>query len=153
MPKRKDYSQEEMILETWQVWNALKSILGEAYICKNWKVAPRTLAYWCADPKYVDEVRKNPIDRILEHLKELNIRGRKDIAIACAKLFAEAVKRDLPPADDEIIPDKETIEAECLDDYPALVEFHKAKREKKSKKELKFLADKVKKEIDETVAI
>ena len=50
---------------------------------------------------------------------------------------------------DPIIPDKPTLEAECLDTYPSLVEFHNANKERLPLGEVQVYFDKLVREIEE----
>lgn len=79
-------------------------------------------------------------------------RGRTDFARAAVDYLAGIVGCTLV-CDGEIHPDKETLADECLDDLPALAEFHTALREGQPLPVVRELCRKAKHDIDESLAI
>lgn len=110
-------------LYTWQLFAAYRRILGDAVIEKIYKRGIRQIQRWSADPRFVSEAERNPLDRIeliLERLVEI---GREDIAEATVARLARVIGCRLVPEGDPV-PDKEDWRDEIIDDYPAVTEFH-----------------------------
>lgn len=95
--------------------------------CKK-KVPPnyreRQIQRWAADPATTQSNQRNPVDRYETLLKELMARGWTAIARAIVRRQADIVgcflvEKDIP------VSDKKSMAEECLDDIPALAEFHR----------------------------
>lgn len=133
---------------------ACTTLLGSKYMHKLYNVSKRCFYTWIADKKYVggdSSIRENYIEKHEELLKELmtdpdGIEIARALTARHASLTGcEIIVKDI------ITPDKETIEQECLDDYPALTRLHTAISDKKSHDLIEHLGRRVKQEIDETV--
>jgi hypothetical protein len=110
--------------ETWQFWSAARHILGDAQIQKIFKVELRQLQRYSADPRYAESSQANPDDRYEVVLHRLIEAGRLDVArdrVARAAHIVGCDLRCLDPAS----PDKGSMAEECLDDLPALSEYHR----------------------------
>jgi len=106
-----------------------RDLLGDTWVVKLFSVGIRSLNRWTAKRPYVDEegIRENPIEKYERLLEQLaKVPGGLDIARASVDRLAAIVGCELAATGPSLAPDKDTIEAECLDDYPALTEFHQA---------------------------
>ena len=83
--------------------------------------------------------------------REIRNQGYEEEARAGVNYLAEAVGCRLAETN-RPEPDKDSKWDECLDDYPALTDFHNAVRQGKSWAEICHLAEQAKREIDETVS-
>ena len=137
-------------LKTWQFFHACRKTLGDTFLQKLYNRGIRQIYRWSADPDFTGNNERNPLDRfkiLLERLAEI---GREDIALSAIEMFADAIGYEVQKNGKTVVPDQETIEAECLDDYPALVDFHKAVQDGKGEPEVRHLWGVAKRELDET---
>ena len=137
-------------LTTWQFFHAVRKVLGEAFLQKLYKKSPRQIYRWSANPDYCEDVEKNPLDRLIVLIKKLAEVGREDIALAALRILADILDCDVVPRSHPI-PDKPTIADECLDDYPAIVAFHKAIEEEEPPNLVRYKLREAVKELEETM--
>jgi len=137
-----------------EYFNFLQAKLGKTYITKKFNVGERAVERWTADEKYVGEesVRKNPIEKIEETLRDLMERGYATEAQAMVARWARLVGCEVVDCE-AVTPDRQDLPSECLDDYPPLTAMHQAINERKPIELVRFLAHEAKREIDETVAL
>jgi hypothetical protein len=132
----------------------VRDILGINYVATLFGVSLRTVTRWIAQRPYVsaDSIRESP----LEHFETLLIRlvgdGYPAIARAIVSRHADLTGCHLV-RNEHPTPDKTQIEAEMLDDYPALVRFHDAIQQGMSLDTVRQLAGSVTEEIEETVEL
>ena len=74
-------------LQTWQVYHAAHKVLGPK-LSKLYTRSARLVAYWAADPRFCDQVHRNPIDRVGDMLEQLDLLGHGDIARGAVDLLA-----------------------------------------------------------------
>jgi len=135
-------------LKTWQFFLGCRRILGDAFMQELFKRGIRQVQRWSADPDFA-EVDRNPLDHYETMLRRLMEIGREDVARAAVSRQAFIVGCELgllEPAE----PDRETVEAECLDDYPVLTAFHQAIRDGESQDRVRQLWQAAKHELDQT---
>ena len=137
-------------LTTRRFFQACLNTLGMAHVQKLYKKSPTEIYRWAADPRTNGETRQNPLDRIQRLLEDLYEAGYDDIARAALSILASAIDCEVIPRAG-VIPDGETIEAECLQDYPKLVEFHEAVCRSRPYAEAQHFAAQAKREIEETL--
>lgn len=136
-------------LKTWQFFHACRKTLGDAFLQKLYNRGMRQIYRWSADPDFTGNHERNPLDRfriLLERLCEI---GREDIAVSAVEMLAQSVGCEVHRSGD-VVPDQGSIEAECLDDYPAVVDFHKAIKEGARAEVERHLWQVAKRELDET---
>jgi len=138
-------------LKTHQFYKASLNILGIPALTKLHGISSRQLYRWAADPAFTnpEDHERNPLDRLQVQLSRLCEIGREDAARAAVAMLAETVGCELACSDD-VRPDKGSVEAECLDDHPALVKFHEAIRNRESPEVIRFLWMEIKQEVNET---
>jgi hypothetical protein len=135
--------------KSWQFFRDCVVHLGRSTITKLYDRKKKQLYRWSADPDTTDDTQRNPIDRlgrIFELLCELE---HRDVALAGLRLLAEQVQCEVIDRS-PTIPDKDTLEAECLDDYPAVVDFHNAMSDGDHSIEVQKYLDKAIHELKET---
>jgi hypothetical protein len=127
-------------------------ILSVNYIATMFGVTIRTVQRWIAQRPYVSEesVRENPIEHFERILKRLINDGYTDIARAIISRFANIAGCNLINCV-HVKPDKDHVEAEMLDDYPSLVEFHESIKKGANIDTIRFRAQKLFEEIEETI--
>ena len=136
-------------LKTWQFFHACRKTLGDTFLQKLYNRGLRQIYRWSADPDFTGNHERNPLDRfkiLLERLCEI---GREDIAVSAVEMLAQSVGCEVHKNGD-VVPDQGSIEAECLDDYPAVVDFHKAVQGGDIEEEVRHFWQKAKRELDET---
>ena len=136
-----------------QFLKACNRVFGLSFMIKFFNVSERTYAAWRSNPINVDEnsIRTNYLEKheqLLELLME-ELDGA-EIAKGIVTKHANIVGCDLSEISYPT-PDKATIEEECLDDYPILVRFHTAIRNKEALAVVEYLGSESRKEISETV--
>lgn len=112
-------------VKTWQFYHAAKHHLGIAFLQKLFKVSPRQIDRWACDPDFAESSQRNPMDRYETLLKKLMELGATDVARATVDRQAAIIGCSLV-CDGEIIPDKDTLTEELLDDLPAIAKLHTA---------------------------
>lgn len=141
--------------------SAFRDLVGDTYLIKLFQLSPnadsgrRSLNRWTAKLPYVDEgsIRENWIEKHEKLLQRIIIEpGGLEIARSLVSRHADMVDCDLISRTTPN-PDKTTIEDECLDDYPGLVNLHDAIRQKKPVATVKNLLAKAKRELDETLTL
>jgi len=145
----KRFYEEIPPLKSWQFFHAARKILGDAFLIKLYSRGKRQIYRWAADPDFTTDHERNPIDRLRVLLSRLCEVGREDVALSGVSMLAEVVGCELKKIEGAE-PDGESLEAECLDDYPALTSFHNAIREGDPPEVVRHLWQEAKKELDET---
>jgi hypothetical protein len=144
--------QTTLPIKTWQFYHACKHHLGVATIQKLFKVSPRQIDRWACDPDFAESSQRNPMDRYETLLKKLMELGAVDVARATVDRQAAIVGCSLQ-CEGDVVPDKETLEAECLDDLPALAVLHRAMLNKEPIQVVNDLARKAIKDIKEDLVL
>lgn len=133
--------------------SACRDLAGDTYLVKLFGVGPRSIQRWVAQRPYVDEdsVRENPVEKIEVLLRKImTVPGGPEVARSIVSRLAGIAGCSLDGACCAL-PDKGSIEAECLDDYPALVAFHDAIREGRSARAVVLRHMDARRELDETL--
>ena len=139
-------------VKTWQFYHAVKHHLGMTFIQKLFKVSPRQIDRWACDPDFAESSQRNPMDRYETQLKKLMELGAVDVACSTVDRQAAIVGCSLVE-DDKCRPDKSSLAEECLDDLPALADFHTAMQKKEPMPVVRDLARRCKHDIDEDLAL
>ena len=139
----------EVPLSSWQFFHAAHKNLGIKFLTLLYRRGQRQIYRWAADPAVCGEKERNPIDRLSILLSSLCEIGKEDIARAGVQILAEVVGCEIRCVEFPE-PDQETIEGECLDDYPALMELHEAIRMGQTVKHVEHLKRQAQQEIEET---
>lgn len=135
--------------------SAVKDIFGDSYILKLFKIDMRTYHKWIAKAPYVSDesVRGNYIEKHDIILQRLMSDGYDEIAQAIVAHHANLVGCDLVRVRRTVVPDRDNVEDEMLDDYPALTEFHRAIRKGADIDTIIALKNSVIDELDETLEL
>ena len=108
-------------VQTWQIYHAAHKVLGPE-LSKLYTRSARLVAYWAADPRFCDQVHRNPIDRVGDMLEQLDLRGHGDIARGAVDLLAQRLGGRFTETEPSRS-DKGTVEAEVTDVTVALGHF------------------------------
>ena len=136
-------------LRSWQVFSAGIYHLKKDFLANLFGVSLRQVERWAADPDTTSSHQRNPLDKVEAMTRAFMSRGQVEIARIMAARLAYAVNcelHDIDPAD----PDAESIQHECLDDYPPITLFHDAINKGKGIEEVRHLWQACKRELDET---
>ncbi len=140
-------------LEARMFLRACTRILGLTYMHNLFRISERAFCMWRSDKSVVssDSIRENYIEKHEELLSKLmNEPDGAIIARAIVAKHANMTGCEIV-IKQKVVPDKRTIEQECLDDYPALTKLHKVIGEEQKPDVVEYFGDKAKREIDETV--
>lgn len=144
--------QKATPVKTWQLINSFRRILGDQFLNKLYQRGTRQLQRWSADPNYIGDSERNPLDRIEAVLTRLMDLGRDDIAMTVVARQAQIVGCELSCMNASV-PDKDSLVDEILDDHPPLVAFHQAIRNNEPPVTVHELYQAAKREIEETYAL
>lgn len=128
----------------------IREELGTVELQKIFSRGQTQLNRYCM-PSHLADSQRNPLDRITILMQKLVESGEEELALATINFMSEplsarAVRISLPT------PDKATIEEECLDDFPELTQLDALIAMQLQPREVIRQAEKVKEEIDETIA-
>jgi len=140
-----------MTITTWQFYNACKIILGMTCLTKLFKISERQIARWACDPDYTESSQRNPMDRYEALLKKLIEIGSFDMARGAVDRQARIIGCELKFT--EVVPDKNSIQEELLDNLPALAEYQEAVRANQPIEKIRALHAKVIDELEQDLAL
>jgi hypothetical protein len=127
---------------------------GPAYLATKFHISERTVQRWTADEKYVGEesVRKNPIEKIEETMRDMTERGYWREAQALVKRWAHMVGLTVEVVRDVPVSLADSLEEELLDTYPALCRFHRSVRDGDDLEIAEHWLEQARRELDEDFA-
>ncbi len=143
--------QKTIPVETWQFFNTCKQHLGISTLTKLFVISLRQVERWACDPDYTISSQRNPLDRYEALLKKLMDLGVDDIARAAVDRQARIVGCTLH--EKCVVPDKDSIVEELLDNLPALAEYQEAVRSEQPIAVIREKARFLIREIEEDVAL
>ena len=119
--------QERPPLETWEFFQFIKKAFGQTYLNKLFSISSTQIKRWARNPRLAtgDKASNNPIDHyemILKDLmedEELRHIARAIISRQADIVGCKMVEKTIA------ISNKKTITEECLNDLPAIVEYHR----------------------------
>ena len=130
--------------------SAAKDVLGVPSLGRILGVGHMQIYRQVRNPDFTEDFIRSPIQRIRVLVYELDQRGERELAEGILNYMAEGADMHVT-SNSCAMPDKDSIEGECLDDYPPLMELHEAIRNGADLRELERLAERAKSEIEETV--
>ena len=108
-----------MGIESWQIYHVALKKLPAGTLQRIYRRSCRLVNYWAADPRCVDENKRNPIDRIRQMLAELDTAGYGDYSRAAIDYIAEPLGGEFATKS-KAQSDKGTIDGETSDCMIAL---------------------------------
>lgn len=78
-----------MTIESWQIYHVALKKLPSGTLQRIYRRSCRLVSYWAADPRYTDEQKRNPLDRIRKMLAELDTAGYGDYSRAAIDYMSE----------------------------------------------------------------
>lgn len=109
-------------MQSWVIYHVALKRLPPGKLQKIYRRSARLVNYWAADPRYCEETKRNPIDRIQVMLEELDLAGAGDYARAAIDYMAAPLGGHFA-FKERAISDKGTIEGEAADITIALGKF------------------------------
>ncbi len=141
----------DFAIETHQFFNRYRKLFGNVHMRKLFGVSDPTLYKWAADPDFNAETRPNPLDKLEAMLTNLVEAKERDLALNLIDRLARIADAKITTV--SVTPDKDTIEAECLDDLPVVAAFHQALIEKRPVQEIRDHHRRALQELDENLAL
>lgn len=96
-----------------------RKLLGRAYLCTLFKKSEREVYRWGADTGHCGQWRENPLEKLLELCRVLDLRGFEAEAAAPVHILAEALGLRVvvrPPAPGDAPPEDVTAQARAATD-------------------------------------
>lgn len=110
-------------VQTWEMMQAIKRAVGITAMQRIFSVGITQINRYCRNPEYTSDSERDPILRLRKLFDEAVAQDARDDVRAAINFLAESI--DSCVADvARPAPDKETLEAEALDDHPPLCAFH-----------------------------
>lgn len=138
------------MFEPWELMSAAKDVLGVPALGRILAVCNQQVYRQVRNPDFTEDSIRPPIQRIRTLVYELDQCGERELTEGILNYMAEGADMHVTP-NSCAMPDKDSIEGECLDDYPPLMELHEAIRSGADLREIERLAERAKVEIEETV--
>ncbi|WP_051295088.1 hypothetical protein [Maridesulfovibrio bastinii] len=136
-------------VETWELMQCAKEKLGAKELQKIFQRGQTQINRYCSSPISEDHQR-NPLDRIHILFSNLCEAGGEEIVRASINHFADIIGCRVAEQG-EIVPDKDTVEEECLDDYPEKVAMDNMIAASEHPEKVRRQGEKTCREIMETV--
>jgi hypothetical protein len=142
------------ILKSHQFFHACRRILGQAVMGSIYKRSDRQLYRWAADPNFCEDHERNPIDSLKIVLERLCEMGREDVALGGVEILASVFNCRVAivprsPAQEN----SKSLAEECLDDLPAVAQYHEALMKKRSVEEIRHYRDAAIRELHENFQV
>jgi len=102
------------MVESWQIYNVALKRLPAGTLQRIYRRSCRLVHYWAADPRYADETKRNPLDRIRQMLAELETAGYGDYARAAIDYLSQPLGGEFV-AHGAVVSDKGTVDGEAAD--------------------------------------
>jgi hypothetical protein len=112
-------------VQTWEMMKAMKEALGITALQKIFSVGTTQINRYCRNPDFTSDSERDPVRRLRMLFDEAVAQGAEDVTRSAISYLAEAIGCRVACVN-RPAPDKHSLEAECLDDYPALVIYHGA---------------------------
>jgi len=137
--------------ESWEMMLYCKEVLGATELQKIFSRGHTQINRYCMNPKFEDSQR-NPLDRLRTLFEMMARQGEHELVRAALNYLAAPHGSRVQPLA-EAVPDKDTIEEECLDDFPELVELDRLINMRKHPDVVRRQAEQVIREIEETCTL
>ena len=114
-------SDKPHAVESWEIMLLSRDRVGATELQKIFSRGQTQINRYCMSPLCGD-AQRNPIDRIKLMFEKLSVVGEDELVRASLNIMAECIDCRVKPRG-KPRPDKDTVEEECLDDYPELTEL------------------------------
>lgn len=124
-PRLRCEAREGTPVEAWEIMRRIKAALGYGEMQRLLGVGRGQVDRYCRNPEVTEDSERCPLRRLHALFAEAANAGAADEVRAGVNMLAEVLGCRLEPmAAPE--PDRDDVQAECLDDYPSLVGLHAA---------------------------
>ncbi|WP_319760943.1 hypothetical protein [Maridesulfovibrio sp.] len=106
---------------TWEMMQCSRDVLGPTSMQKIFSRGQSQINRYCSSPQHEDHQR-NPLDRLHLLFSMLDEEGERELVIAALNHLCASIGYRIQEQLN-VVPDKLTVEEECLDDYPEKVEL------------------------------
>lgn len=149
-PRLRCEAREGTPVEAWEIMRRIKASLGYGEMQRLLGVGRGQVDRYCRNPEVTEDSERCPLRRLHALFAEAVNAGAAEEVRAGVNMLAEVLGCRLVPMDAPE-PDRETVQAECLDDYPALVALHHAVQAREPLAVVRQRADDVRQEVAQTV--
>ncbi|WP_066857363.1 hypothetical protein [Halodesulfovibrio spirochaetisodalis] len=139
-------------LQPWELMIDAKSVLGMGLLKKIFQVGEKQLYRQMRNPDLEGDNARPVIDRVRVLLQNLHEVGGTDTAQAILQFMALPAGFTCVPVE-QAKPTCDDVRAECLEDYPTLVQLHEAIRDGQDMRAVRALLDKHVDEVRQTVTL
>lgn len=136
-------------VETWEIMFDAREKLGVTELQKIFSRGHGQISRYCMSPNAGD-AQRNPLDRLMLMFEQLVDAGEDELVRATVNMLAECIDCRVKSVGMPR-PDKDTVEEECLDDFPELTELDHLINRREHPRIIRRQAEQVKREVDETV--
>ena len=142
-------SGKNNVVESWEIMLISRDRIGATELQKIFSRGQTQINRYCMSPLCGD-AQRNPIDRLRLMFDKLAEAGEEELVRSSLNILAEPIDcRVQARANPQ--PDKDTVEEECLDDFPELTELDRLISRREHPRVVQRQAEKVKQEVDETM--
>ena len=139
-------------MSAWELMIDAKAVLGMPMLERIFQIGNKQLYRQMRNPDLAGDSARPVIDRVRVLLRELHELGGTDTAHAILQLMALPVECTCVPVQ-QAEPTCSCVKAECLEDYPTLVQLHDAIQNGDSMRSVQTLLDKHVNEVRQTVTL
>ena len=112
-------------MRSWEFFSTARKVGKEDYYKIFGNRSKRSADYFCQDPLATVDHHTNPLDWMRQLMEVLVANGHKEVAKSGLRLLAGAAQCEIRDCR-EVVPDKDTLLEEIVDDMPALIEYQRA---------------------------
>ena len=112
-------------MRTWKFFSTARKVAKDEYYKTFGNRSKRSADYFCQDPTATVDHHTNPLDWMIRTIELLIENGEADTAMSGVRILAAAAGCELKKCTD-VVPDKDSLLEEIVDDMPALVAYQNA---------------------------
>ena len=142
-------SKQSHAVESWEIMLLCRERIGATELQKIFSRGQTQINRYCLSPLSGD-AQRNPLDRLRLMFEKLVDAGEAELVRSSLNILAECIDSRVQPVA-KLKPDKNTVEEECLDDYPELTELDRLIGRREHPRIVLRQAERVKQEVDETM--
>ena len=136
-------------VDSWEIMLLSRDKIGATELQKIFSRGQTQINRYCMSPLCGD-AQRNPLDRLRLMFEKLVEAGEEELVRSSLNILAESIDCRVK-ARSAPIPDKDTVEEECLDDFPELTELDRLIGRREHPRIVQRQAERVKQEVDETM--
>jgi len=141
--------EKPRVIESWEIMLNTRETIGATELQKIFSRGQTQINRYCMSPLCGD-AQRNPLDRLQLMFEKLVELGDGELVRSSINLLAECIDCRVQPVD-KPKPDKDTVEEECLDDYPELTELDRLIARREHPRLIRRQVERVQNEVQETL--